>query len=168
MTEKSGYYLDGKEARQAIRFTEEFFLFLPKNTRGKFRKIYKSNAEEAADRLKAVSYSGRGGHSLGRGPGIRTDKGAYGIRRFHTADLKVNSKFTGKADTMGGFSRVGWDGREFTSAQHIAFFHEFGTKYHAAREPLATGWKMIKRFVTIEEDVGAEMDKQIKKWSKRK
>lgn len=151
--------------KKQLRELNMWFQIFPREMSRELKKEWKKELKPLTMAIRNISYSGGGRHSIGRGPGVRTDRGFVGVKRRHTKmDLKHNAKFNWKKDKgFGGWGRIGFSGRRKKSAQHIGFFHERGTKYVKASQPLATGWKIVRGAADMERASGKAIATVLKK-----
>lgn len=130
---------------------QKWFEKFPRETRDAIRKAWRKEGNRIKKHVQTRVLSGpTGAHSVSMGG---YDKATASGRKRLWADIHVNFKASGKK-TFGAFLRVGFSGRKKYSAQHIAFFHEYGTGQKGrgamsgkrgmnlpARSLMATAWE---------------------------
>jgi len=124
------------------------FEIMPKQMKRSLRNTWNREGTKIKKHIQKSVLSGpTGARSVGRGPGIRTDKGFYGMKRKHLKqDIRRTVKVSpARAKNFGAFLRVGYSsasglGRKPTDAGYIGFFHEYGTDNMPARKLIETAW----------------------------
>jgi len=127
-------------SKKDLRRMELMFKLAPKTMRSEIKKELRKEAKKTTKDIRSRYLTGSGRHSLGRGPGIRTDKGAYGMKRQHTRMGMAHRVQFGRRG-FGGYVRFGWGRRKPRSAGYIAKFQEWGTTNNPARGMMAEAAK---------------------------
>jgi len=126
---------------------QKLFKVIPRHMRKALKSKWGKEGTKIKQHIQRSVMSGpTGARSVGKGPGIRTDRSFYGMKRKH---LKQDVRRTVKvpkasAKTFGAFLRVGYSSsrgkRLATDAGYIGFFHEYGTENMPARKLIETAW----------------------------
>lgn len=126
---------------------QKVFKVIPRHMRNALKSKWGKEGTKIKQHVQRTVLSGpTGAHSVGRGPGIRTDKGFYRVKRKHLkSDIRRTVKVPrARAKTFGSYLRVGYSSafgkRKPTDAGYIGFFHEYGTDNMPARKLIETAW----------------------------